>query len=79
MERIIGIGREVEGRRKDGSTFPMDLSVGEARQDDGSPIFVIINALAGPPWSFTMLLGLFFLLFLVVFAFAGLCALAAAC
>ncbi|MDB5971348.1 MAG: Two-component system, LuxR family, sensor kinase FixL [Hydrocarboniphaga sp.] len=27
--RIIGIGREVEGRRRDGSVFPMDLSVGE--------------------------------------------------
>src|SRR6266536_1220830 len=37
-KRIIGIGREVTGRRKDGTTFPVHLSVGEMTID-GEPKF----------------------------------------
>lgn len=37
--RIIGVGREVVGQRRDGSTFPMYLSVGEGTLD-GEKIYV---------------------------------------
>lgn len=37
--KVIGIGREVSGRRKDGSTFPMELGVGEMTIN-GSRAFV---------------------------------------
>jgi PAS domain S-box-containing protein len=37
--RIIGIGREVEGRRKDGSQFPLELSIAEWQGQDGQRFF----------------------------------------
>jgi two-component system, LuxR family, sensor kinase FixL len=35
QRRIIGIGRIVTGQRKDGSVFPMELSIGEAKTETG--------------------------------------------
>lgn len=37
-KRIIGVGRVVIGQRRDGSTFPLDLSIGEAGED-GERVF----------------------------------------
>jgi len=34
IKKIIGIGREVQGKRKDGTFFPMDLAVAEAKLPD---------------------------------------------
>ncbi|MFY8040468.1 MAG: two-component system sensor histidine kinase NtrB [Bosea sp. (in: a-proteobacteria)] len=44
--KIIGIGREVEGRRKDGSIFPLDLSVGEALTPNGRQFIGVIRDLS---------------------------------
>ncbi len=39
VRKIIGIGRIVIGMRRDGSTFPMSLSVAEAISEDGQRLF----------------------------------------
>lgn len=38
--RVIGKGRDVTGRRKDGTTVPMRLSVGELRDDTDATLFI---------------------------------------
>ena len=43
--KIIGVGREVLAQRKDGSIFPIRLSVGEARQEDKAIFVGIISDL----------------------------------
>ena len=40
--KIVGIGREVEGRRKDGSTVPLDLAIAEWRDAEGGRFFTAI-------------------------------------
>lgn len=43
--RIIGIGREVRGRHRDGTEFPVELSVGEASTPEGRQFIGIIRDL----------------------------------
>jgi two-component system sensor kinase FixL len=38
-KKIIGLGREVQGLRRDGTTFPLHLSVGEAQVNGGERRF----------------------------------------
>ncbi len=44
--KILGIGREVVGRRKDGSTFPMDLAISEFRLGQGRGFTGIVRDIA---------------------------------
>jgi PAS domain S-box-containing protein len=43
VRKIIGIGREVEGLRKDGTTFPVELAVSEAQSTEGRVFFGTIR------------------------------------
>lgn len=43
VKRIIGIGREVKGRHRDGRVFPLELSVGEAPTPDGRQFIGILR------------------------------------
>lgn len=45
-KKIIGIGREVTGRRKDGTTFPLHLSVGETSVDGARKFTGILHDLS---------------------------------
>ena len=51
VKRIIGIGREVVGQRKNGSTFPMYLSVGEGTLDNERIFVGIIHDLTVSKWA----------------------------
>jgi two-component system sensor kinase FixL len=46
-KKIIGIGREVTGRRKDGTTFPLHLSVGEIFTQGQRKFTGILHDLSG--------------------------------
>ena len=44
--RIIGVSREMEGRRRDGSLFPVELMVSETRHGDNRPFIAFIRDLS---------------------------------
>ena len=41
--QVVGVGREVVGRRKDETTFPLDLAVGEMRLGDRHAFIAIVH------------------------------------
>lgn len=43
--KIIGIGREVAGQNKDGTVFPIELSVGEAKTPEGRQFIGVLRDL----------------------------------
>jgi PAS domain S-box-containing protein len=49
--KIIGHGREVEGQRKDGTIFPMDLAVGEMQVGDRHMFTGIVRDITERKWA----------------------------
>ena len=45
VRKIIGIGREVAGQHSDGTVFPVELSVGEAKTPDGRQFIGVLRDL----------------------------------
>jgi two-component system, LuxR family, sensor kinase FixL len=45
IRKIIGIGREVKGQHRDGTVFPIELSLGEADTSDGRQFIGILRDL----------------------------------
>lgn len=44
--RIVGVGREVEGRRKDGELFPLHISIGQYREGNSTSFMAIVHDLS---------------------------------
>src|SRR5215468_731839 len=45
VQKVIGVGREVRGRHRDGTVFPIELSVGEAITSEGRQFIGILRDL----------------------------------
>ena len=50
--KVIGIGRETQGRRKDGTDFPLDLSISEFASVDGQRLFTgLVRDISEKVWA----------------------------
>ncbi|MFQ5717309.1 MAG: PAS domain S-box protein, partial [Nitrospinales bacterium] len=51
VPKIIGFGREVRGRRKDGSIVPIELAVGEMKLETGRMLVGILRDITDRKWA----------------------------